>query len=202
MVKIAVFVSGNGSNLQALMDAEDHGLIPEGKIVLVVSDKKDAYALKRAEERGIATFVLEKTGFSSREDYDKVILGRLREEGIDLVVLAGFMRILSSCFVHAYSDRILNIHPALLPDFKGASAIKDAYEARVKKTGVTVHFVTEELDSGPAILQEKVEVLNGDTLDSLEERIHRVEHRLYPEAVRLFTEGKLELKDGKVNIKK
>jgi len=199
-MNIAVFVSGNGSNLQALIDAQEHGVIGSGRITLVVCDKPAAYALTRAEKHGIPVFVLEGSGFSSRDEYDKKVMKRLEEKSIELVVLAGFMRILSASFIDRYRNRILNIHPSLLPDFKGAHGIKDAYEAGVKVTGVTVHFVTEKLDSGPVIHQSRVEIDETDTLGSLEEKIHKEEHKLYPEAVRLFAEGRLLVEGDKVTV--
>lgn len=199
-MKIAVLVSGNGTNLQALMDAEARGELAGGKIVLVVSDNPEAVALERAKKKGVETFVLEKKGFSSREEYDKAVVRRLREAGIEFVVLAGFMRILSNYFLNEYKDKIINIHPALLPSFKGEHGIKDAYEGGVKITGVTVHFVTEELDAGPVILQSIVKIEDDDTLETLEEKIHKEEHKLYPEAVRLFVQGKLKLDGRKVKI--
>ena len=199
-MNIAVFVSGNGSNLQALMAAEEQGLLQSGQIKLVVSDKADAYAIKRAEERDVEVYLQEKEGYSSREEYDKRIIETLREKEIELVVLAGFMRILSGEFIEQYGRKIINIHPSLLPAFKGANGIKDAWEKGVKLTGVTVHFVTEELDSGPIILQKEVRIEERDTEESVEDKIHRVEHELYPEAVRLFAEGKLEVEGDKVKI--
>lgn len=201
-MNIAVLASGNGTNLQALMDAEARGELAGGKIALVVSDNPDAYALERARDRGVKTFILEKTGFKNREEYDKAIVKRLCEEKIELVVLAGFMRILSPYFVDEYKGRIINIHPALLPSFRGAHGIKEAYEHGVKVTGVTVHFVTKELDSGPIILQSGVEIAEDDDMDTLEEKIHKVEHRLYPEAVRLFVQGRLRIEGRKVKIKR
>ncbi|MFC1643897.1 phosphoribosylglycinamide formyltransferase [Candidatus Omnitrophota bacterium] len=198
-MKIAVFVSGNGSNLQALIDAEKKGELADGRIVLVVCDKPGAFALERAKKADIKTFVLEAVD-QSREEYDKKVLQKLRETKIELVVLAGFMRILSDHFVDEYKSRILNVHPALLPSFKGASGIKDALEHGVKSTGVTVHFVDKKLDSGPIILQAHVKVDDADTLETLEEKIHVEEHKLYPEAVRLFVRGKLKVDGRKVRI--
>ncbi|MBF0216722.1 MAG: phosphoribosylglycinamide formyltransferase [Candidatus Omnitrophica bacterium] len=198
---IAVFVSGNGSNLQALIDCEAGKGLSGGRIELVVSDNPGAFAVKRAEKAGIPVFVLEKKGYATREAYDKVISGRLKEAGIGLVVLAGFMRILSGWFVRSLEGRIMNIHPSLLPSFKGACGIRDAFVSGTSVTGVTVHFVTEELDSGPVILQEEVSIEKGDTLETLEEKIHKVEHRLYPEAVRLFCEGRIVVEENKVRIR-
>lgn len=200
-MKIAVFISGNGSNLQALIDAEKNGNLSEGKISLVVSDNAEAYGLERAKKADIETFVLENVNFSSREQYDEVIIEQLKAEGIELVVLAGFMRILSKDFIDAYEGKILNIHPSLLPSFKGAHGIKDAFKYGVKVTGVTTHFVTEELDAGPIILQKAINVEERDTLDTIEEKIHKEEHILYPETVRLFVEGKIDIKGNKVRIK-
>lgn len=189
-MNIAVFVSGNGSNLQAIIDAVSRGEI-RAKISLVVCNNKNAFALTRARNAGIECFILSHKGFKARVDYDREITKELEKRDIGLVVLAGFMRLLSSEFVKKYQNRILNIHPSALPSFKGTHAIKDAFESGAKDTGVTVHFVDEELDHGPIVLQETVKIEKNDTLETLEEKIHAVEHRLYPLAVRLFVEGKL-----------
>ena len=196
-MNIAVFVSGNGTNLQAIIDAVSRGGI-KTEIALVISDNKNAYALERAKKARIETFVLSHKEFSSRESYDREIIKELEKKKVDLVVLAGFMRLLSPYFVKKYKNRILNIHPSLLPLFKGTHGIKDAFESGTKKTGVTVHFVDEKLDHGPIILQETVNVDADDTLDTLEEKIHKIEHKLYPEAIRLFVEGKLKVEGCKV----
>jgi phosphoribosylglycinamide formyltransferase-1 len=200
-MNIAVFVSGNGTNLQALIDAEKRNGLADSKIVLVVSDNPEAFALERAKKADIETFIQEKSNFKSREDFDKKVIEKLHEVNIELVVLAGFMRLLSDHFVDEYNNRILNIHPALLPSFKGTHGIKDAFEYGVKVTGVTVHFVNKELDAGPVILQEGVRIEEDDTLDTLEEKIHKTEHKLYPEAVRLFVQGRLKVEGGKVKVK-
>jgi len=199
-MNIAVFVSGNGTNLQAIIDAVSSGSI-KVKVALVVSDNKDAYALERAKKAGIETFVLAPDGFKAREDYDMEVVKELKKRNIELVVLAGFMRLVSSYFVKEYKNRILNIHPALLPSFKGTQGIKDAFESGAKKTGITVHFVDEKLDHGPIILQEAVKIEKNDTLDTLEKKIHKIEHKLYPEAISLFVEGKLKVEGRKVIIK-
>ena len=191
-MNIAVFVSGNGSNLQALIDAEHSGNLSDGEIKLVVCDQPDAFALIRAQKADIPVFLQEGKGYASREAYDQSIIQRLKKDKIELIVLAGFMRILSGHLVNEYKNKILNIHPALLQAFKGANGIKDAYEADVDVTGVTVHFVTEELDSGPVILQEKVPIEKDDTLEELEEKVHKVEHEMYPEAVRMFIDGEIK----------
>ncbi|MBL7155968.1 MAG: phosphoribosylglycinamide formyltransferase [Candidatus Omnitrophica bacterium] len=198
-MNIAIFVSGNGSNLQAIIDSVSKNEI-KARLVLAVSDKKEAYALKRAEKAGIETFVLDPGGFNAREDYDREIVKELKKRKVELVVLAGFMRLLSPYFVKEYKNKIMNIHPALLPLFKGTHGIRDAFEAGVKKTGVTVHFVDKKLDHGPVILQESLEIGKKDTLESLEKKIHALEHRMYPKAVKLFVEGKIEIKGQKIKI--
>ena len=198
-MKIAVFVSGNGTNLQALIDSVSEGNL-KAEIALVVSDKENIFALKRAKDAGIKTFVIDRSRFDSRESFDREIASELDKRHIEGIILAGFMRILSEYFVKKYKNKIINIHPSLLPLFKGTSAIKDAYDAGAKKTGVTVHFVDEKLDNGPIILQETVEISKKDTKETLEEKIHKVEHKLYPKAVRLFVEGKLKIEGKKVKI--
>lgn len=199
-MNLAVFVSGNGTNLQAIIDSIKDGKL-QAKISLVVSDKEDAYALKRAQNENIETFVLSSKNFKTREEYDKEVIKELDKKNIELVVLAGFMRLLSEYFVKKYKNKIVNIHPALLPAFKGMHGIGDAFEAGVKETGVTVHFVDEKLDNGPIIVQEVVKIEKNDTLESLEEKIHKVEHRLYPEVINLFALGKIEIDGRKVKVK-
>jgi len=192
-MNIAVFASGNGTNLQAIIDAVKKGVI-KAKIALVVSNKPDAYALTRARNASIETFVLDHKKFSSREEYDKEIIKELEKHNINLITLAGFMRLLSPYFIKKYRGKIMNIHPSLLPAFKGTHGIRDAFNAGVDKTGVTVHFVDEELDHGPIVMQKEVSVEKTDTLETLEEKIHKVEHELYPEAIKLFVEGKIKEK--------
>lgn len=197
--RIAVFASGFGSNLQALIDYNNkHGL--NGDIVLVFSNNKDAYALNRARENEIKAVFMDPARYSSREQYDSEIIEMLEEEKIDLVVLAGYMFLLSQEFVHRFKNKILNIHPALLPSFKGTHGIKDAYRYGVKVTGVTVHFVDGGLDSGPIILQEAVDIDPDDSVEELEEKIHKVEHKIYPEAVKYFCEDRLEIDGRRVKI--
>jgi len=189
-MNIAVFASGRGTNLQAIIGAVSRGEI-KAKIALVVSDNKNAHALKRAKKAGIEIVVLSPKNFKTRDVYDKEIIKALKKREIGLVVLAGFMRLLSRHFVEEYRNKILNIHPALLPAFKGMHGIKDAFESGVKETGVTVHFVDEKLDHGPIVLQETVKIDKSDTLETLEEKIHKVEHKLYPKAIQLFVENRL-----------
>jgi phosphoribosylglycinamide formyltransferase-1 len=197
--RIAVFASGFGSNLQALIDYNNkHGL--NGDIVLVFSNNKDAFALERAKKNKIKAVFMDPARYSSREQYDSEIIEMLEEEKIDLVVLAGYMFLLSQEFVDRFKNKILNIHPALLPSFKGTHGIKDAYRYGVKVTGVTVHFVDGGLDSGPIILQEAVDIDPDDSVEELEEKIHKVEHKIYPEAVKYFCEDRLEIDGRRVKI--
>jgi phosphoribosylglycinamide formyltransferase-1 len=199
-MNIAIFVSGNGSNLQALIEAEKAGALGKGRITLVVCDNPKAFALERAKKSGIKSVLFEKKDFSSREVFDKAVIAELDKAGIEFIVLAGYLRILSDGFIDKYRGRILNVHPALLPSFKGLNGIKDAFNYGVKLTGVTVHFVDRELDAGPVIFQGAVEIEANDTLDTLETKVHKKEHELYPRAVRLFVEGRLCVEGRKVRI--
>ncbi|MFA6320925.1 MAG: phosphoribosylglycinamide formyltransferase [Candidatus Omnitrophota bacterium] len=196
-MNIAVFCSGNGSNLQSIIGKVADGYI-KAKVAVVVSDDSAAFALKRAKKAGIETLVLNPKDFSSREAFDREIIKALRKKKIALVVLAGYMRILSDHFIKEYRNRIINIHPSLLPSFKGTHGVRDALEYGVKVTGPTVHFVDEKLDHGPIILQKAIDVKDDDTEESLLERVHREEHKIYPEAIRLFVEGKLKIKKRRV----
>lgn len=200
-VHIAVLVSGNGSNFQAIVDAMEAGRIPNGRIACLVSNKPDAYALERAKNHNIPALVLEHTGFANRRAYDEAMVALLREHGVHLVVLAGFMRLLSPVMVEAFPNAIMNIHPALLPSFPGLDAQQQALDYGVRYTGCTVHFVDCGTDTGPIILQAVVPVLGDDTVDSLSQRIHGEEHRIYPEAVRLFCSGRLQVAGRRVIIK-
>jgi phosphoribosylglycinamide formyltransferase 1 len=197
--RIAVLASGFGSNLQAIIDfIKNNGL--NGEIVLVFSNKKDAYALKRAEKSGIKTSYLNTVQFETRQEYDQSLLQILKSESIDLLVLAGYMLLLSPGIISSFKNKIINIHPALLPAFKGVHGIKDAFEYGVKVTGATVHFVDEGLDSGPIIFQEAIYIEPDDTMESLEEKIHEIEHRIYPLAVKYFCDDLLKVKNRKVEI--
>jgi phosphoribosylglycinamide formyltransferase-1 len=198
-LKIAIFCSGNGTNLQAIIDAAKRGEMT-AEIALVVSDAPDSFALKRAEKGGIKKLVIERKGYKTKDEFENAILKGLKEEKIDLIVLAGYMRLLSADFIKQYKDRILNIHPVLLPSFKGTHGIEDAFEYGVKVTGPTVHFVTEDMDAGPIILQAPVVIAEDDTEDTLAERIHKEEHKIYPKAIQLFVEGRLKIEGRKVRI--
>ncbi|HEX3036656.1 MAG TPA: phosphoribosylglycinamide formyltransferase [Thermodesulfobacteriota bacterium] len=194
--RLAVFVSGSGTNLQAIIDAG----IPSVEIVVVVSNNPNAYAIERAKAHGIPVEVLDHKDYSSREDFDREMLRRLETYRVNLVALAGFMRILSPLFVRAYKNRIMNLHPALLPSFPGIHSARQALEYGVKFTGCTVHFVDEGVDTGPIILQSVVPIFDDDTEGTLLERIHTEEHRIYPEAIRLFAEGRLRIEGRRVFI--
>ena len=200
-MNIAVFCSGYGSNFQAIVDASKTRLF-DASITIMVCDDKKAFALERAKKENIKTLLALRENFKTREDFENKIINQLEKDNIELICLAGFMRVLSPEFVKRYKNRRLNIHPALLPSFKGAEAIKDAFEHGVKITGVTVHFATKELDSGPIILQEAVRIEEDDTQETLEQKIHAVEHKLYPEAIRLVAEGRLEVAGRKAKRKR
>jgi phosphoribosylglycinamide formyltransferase-1 len=195
-LNLAVFVSGSGTNLQAILDAG----IENVNVALVVSNNPRAYAIERARRRGVPVRVVEHKRYPSRESYDARLVELLEEFGIDLIALAGFMRILSPFMVNRYRNKIMNIHPALLPSFPGTNAVARALEYGVKWTGCTVHFLDEGVDTGPIIIQSAVPVYDGDTVESLAERIHQQEHRIYPEAIRLFAEGRLTVKGRRVFV--
>lgn len=198
---ISVLVSGRGSNFQSILDAAAEGLIKDVNFACVISDKKEAKALERARDNNIEAVFVDPGSFSSRAEFDREIIRILKEHDTDLVLLAGYMRIITEELVNAYAGKIMNIHPALLPAFKGLHAQKQALDYGVKVAGCTVHFVEADLDAGPIIIQKTVPVLPGDTEDSLADRILAEEHKAYPEAVRLFAEGKLEIRGRTVVIR-
>lgn len=197
--KIGVLVSGRGSNLQAIMDRIADGYLPLD-IKIVISDKADALALKRAEAAGILTAVVSRKDCASKEEFENKIHQALTEAGCELVVLAGFMRILSGNFVNKWPVKIVNIHPALLPSFPGLDAQGQAVDYGVKISGCTVHFVDEGTDSGPIILQKAVPVLDDDTEETLAARILEQEHKAMPEALKLWAEGKLLVEGRRVKV--
>ncbi len=201
MLKIAVLVSGSGTNLQAIIDSIEKGDIKESEIKIVISNKKSAFALERAKKHGIETVYLNAKEFNSREEYDRAIIKILEEKEIGLVVLAGYLRWITKDFVDSFKNKIINIHPSLLPSFKGLHGIEQAFDYGVKVTGVTVHFVDETEDGGAVILQKEVRIEENDTLETLEEKIHKVEHILYPQAIELFRREALEINGRKVKIK-
>ena len=188
--RVAVLISGRGSNMTALIEAAEAKDYP-AEIVLVVSNRPDAAGLARARAAGVATAVVDHQPFGNdREAFERALDDELRKNGIEIVCLAGFMRLLTAWFIGRWRGRILNIHPALLPEFKGLDTHRRALEAGVKRHGATVHFVVEETDAGPVISQQSVPVLQGDTEATLAARVLEVEHRIYPEALRLVAEGR------------
>lgn len=192
--KVGVLVSGRGSNLQALIDACADPAFP-AEIVLVISNVPGVYALERAERAGIATRTIPHKGFASREAFDQAMDAELRQAGVEIVCLAGFMRLLSAPFTEGWAGRMINIHPALLPSFKGLHTHRRALDEGVKLHGCTVHLVTPDLDAGPILVQAAVPVLPDDTEDSLAARVLEQEHRCYPLALKLLAEGKVHV-DG------
>ncbi|MFC5702455.1 phosphoribosylglycinamide formyltransferase [Cohnella faecalis] len=197
--KIAVMASGSGSNFQKLAEAARDGRIPAA-IELLVCDKPSAKVVERAESLGIDTFAFNPKDYPSREAYEQEILNKLLELGIDLIVMAGYMRLITPVLVEPYYGKLINIHPSLLPSFPGLHAARQALAAGVKVTGVTVHYVDGGMDTGPIIAQRAVEVLGDDTEDTLYARIQAEEHVLLPDTVRLIAEGKVLLEDRKVTI--
>lgn len=206
MLNIAVLVSGGGTNLQAMLDAKARGEIPNGRFACVVASNPKAYALERAKNAGVETEVLVRKEFSTQDAYDDALLGLLERRNIDLVVLAGFMTILSERVAKAYAYRMINVHPALIPSFCGQGYYglrvhEAALEYGVKVTGATVHFVNEVADGGAIILQKAVEVQNGDTPEILQKRVmEQAEWEILPKAVSLFCDGKIKIQAGKAVV--
>jgi len=199
-LRIGVLASGRGSNLQAIIDAIEAGMV-NAQIVLVLSNKKDAVALERARKHGLTDVFLDPKPFAGRPDsrqaYDRAVLDLLRKHDVELVLLAGYMKIVTSVLVQAFENRMMNIHPSLLPSFPGLDGQKKALEHGVKLSGCTVHFVTEGVDEGPIIVQAAVPIVEGDTPETLAARILVEEHKIYPEAVQLFAQGRLKV-DGRI----
>lgn len=206
MKNIVVLVSGGGTNLQALIDAQNRGEIENGRITCVISSKEGVYALERAAKNGIPSRVIPRSRYESREAYSKAILEALREEKADLVILAGFLIILDQSVPAAFPNQILNVHPALIPSFcgpgyYGLKVHEAALAAGVKLTGATVHFVSEVCDGGPIILQEAVPVKNGDTPETLQRRVmEQAEWKILPRAASLFCQGKITVRDGRAYV--
>jgi phosphoribosylglycinamide formyltransferase-1 len=197
--RIGVLLSGRGSNFEALAESVAAGRIPNAEIALVVSNREDAPGIERARKRGIEARVIPSKGLE-REAYDTLVAAALKEKKVDLVCLAGYMRLLSPYFVAAFPNRILNIHPSLLPAFPGLEAQRQALEHGAKFSGCTVHFVDENLDAGPIVLQAAVPIEDGDTVEKLSERILREEHRIYSEAVRIVLEGRYRIENRRVLV--
>jgi phosphoribosylglycinamide formyltransferase-1 len=199
-MKIGILISGRGSNMAAIVEAVQSGLIPDSDVAVVISDKTSAEGLKKAKTRGIETVIIEKNG-RKRAEHDAEIIVELKERNVELVCLAGYMRLLSPEFIRAFPNRIINIHPSLLPNFKGLDAQKQAIDYGVKFSGCTVHFVDDDLDHGAIIMQKAVEVLNNDTAETLSARILEHEHALYIEAVKQIVQGKIEIQGRRVLLK-
>ncbi len=197
--KLGVLASGRGTDLQSIIDAIGRGEV-QAEIAVVLSDKPDAYALERAKKAGIKAVCVNRKEYDGREPFERALIEELRAAGVTLVVLAGFMRILTPYFVREYAGRIMNIHPALLPSFPGAHAHRDVLAYGVKVSGCTVHFVDEGTDSGPIILQAAVPVLDDDTEETLGARVLEQEHKIYPRAIELYCEGRLHVEGRHVRI--
>jgi phosphoribosylglycinamide formyltransferase-1 len=191
LMKIGILISGRGSNMIAIVEAVQSGLIPDSEVAVVISDKTSAEGLIKAKERGIETFIISRNG-RTREEHDAEIITELKTRNVELVCLAGYMRLLSKDFVRAFPNRITNIHPSLLPSFKGLDAQKQAVDYGVKVSGCTVHFVDEDLDHGAIILQKAVKVADDDTAESLAAKILEHEHALYVEAIKKIVGGKVK----------
>ena len=196
--RIVVLISGSGTNMEALADACERSDVP-GEVIAVVADR-DCIGLRAAEKRGIAAELVDFGAFENRDEWNEALREKVASFSPDLVVSAGFMRLLSPAFVDAFPDRLINLHPALLPAFPGAHAVRDALAAGARVTGSTVHFIDYDVDHGPIFLQEAVRIEPGDTEETLHDRIKAIEHRLLPQACRLFLEGKVRIEDGRVKI--
>lgn len=207
MLNIAVLVSGGGTNLQALIDAQQRGEIPQGRIALVLASKPGVYALERAKQAGIPSDLLVRREFPTQEAYDEALIGKLEAAGTDLVILAGFLTIISETVVNRFENRIINVHPSLIPSFCGEGFYglrvhEEALRRGVKVTGATVHFVNNVCDGGPIILQRAVEVRDGDTPETLQKRVmEEAEWKLLPKAAALFCEGRLSVENGVVHCR-
>lgn len=198
-MRIGVLISGSGTNLQAILDACAGGTL-NAEVAVVISNQEAAYGLERARKAHVPAVWVDRTAYTTFAEYNLTIRDALRAHEVDVVAMAGYMWLLGKEVLDAYPDRVLNIHPALLPSFAGPSGIHDAWEYGVKLTGVTVHFANERFDEGPIIAQEAVVVAEDDTIESLEARIHEVEHRLYPYALQLVAEGRVEITGRKARI--
>ncbi len=199
--RVAVLASGFGSNFQAIIDKAQELKI-NAEFVLIFSNNKNAYVLERAKKHGIKTASFNPGQFENRQQYDKELLKLLKNEKIDLIIMAGYLLLVGKEMIEEFPNRIINVHPALLPSFKGIHGIKDAFDYGVKVTGVTVHLVVEELDAGPIISQEAIIITESDTIETLEEKIHKAEHRIYPLVVKYFCDDRLIINGRKVEILK
>jgi len=198
-MRFAVLISGHGSNLQSIIDACKRGTI-KSELALVISDKPKAFGLERAQRARIPTKVFNPKDYTNRQSVDRDMIIHLTKEKIDFVVLAGYMRLLTPYFIKKYHRKILNVHPSLLPSFRGVQGIKDTFTYGSKVTGVTIHFVDEKMDHGPIIAQDSFKIYERDTLESLERRIHKLEHKIYSQAIAAFEQGRLKIKGRKVHV--
>lgn len=199
-ISLGVLVSGSGSNLQAIIDNIEKGLL-DGEIKVIISNNTDAYALVRAKKHNIPSVIIKNSDFENREDFDRKMIDVLKSLSVDLVVMAGFMRLLTPLFLNAFPMKIMNIHPAILPAFPGIHAQKRAADYGVRFSGCTVHFADEGVDSGPIIIQAIVPAYDDDTEDTLAARILKEEHRIYPQAIQFYAEGRIEVIGRKVRIR-
>ncbi len=197
--KLGVLVSGRGSNLQSILNQIEEGTVP-AEVAVILSNKENAPALERGRQSGIKSLFVNPKDFTNRADYDSALVGILKEHGVDLICLAGYMRILNADFIRTFAGKIINIHPSLLPAFPGLNVHQQAIDHGVKFSGCTVHFVEEEVDSGPIILQAVVPVEKDDSAESLADRILQEEHKIYPEAVRLLAENRIRIEGRRVSI--
>ena len=182
MINVAVFASGSGTNFQAIVDSIENGDL-QANLALLVCDKPGAYVIERAERAGVPTFVFSPKSYQNKVEFENVILEKLMQSGVEFIVLAGYMRLIGDTLLSAYKEKMINIHPSLLPAFPGKDAIGQAFRAGVKETGVTIHFVDEGMDTGPIIAQKGLQVKENETIESLQSRIHQIEHTFYPETL-------------------
>jgi phosphoribosylglycinamide formyltransferase-1 len=199
MLTIGVLASGRGSNFQAIIDSIESGFL-KAQVAVLITDNPEAYAIQRAQKHNIEPLIIKPGDFSGKDAYYSHIAEILKSKGVNLVILAGFMRVVGRALIREFQNRIMNIHPALLPSFPGLHGQKQASDYGVKISGCTVHFVDEGVDTGPIIIQAAVPAYEDDTEDSLAERILKQEHRIFPMAVKLFSEGKIEVRERKVSI--
>ncbi|WP_045212379.1 phosphoribosylglycinamide formyltransferase [Desulfonatronovibrio magnus] len=199
-LNIAVLLSGSGSNLQSIIDKIEQGVL-DARIRLVLSNKNGVYGLERAEKHGLPTKVVKHTAYDSREDFDAALVQLIRESGAEAVILAGFMRILTPHFINSFPDKILNIHPAVLPCFPGVNGQQQAVDYGVKISGCSVHFVDEKMDHGPVVIQAAVPGLHRDDAKTLGARILKMEHRIFPQAIQWLAQGRLSIEGRKVDVK-
>jgi phosphoribosylglycinamide formyltransferase-1 len=198
-LRLGVLISGGGTNLQSILDAIERGEL-DARVTVVVSSRADAFGLERARKAGIPAVHIDRKRYATAEAYDHVLRETLDQSGVEAVIMAGYMRLLGREVLEAFAGRVLNLHPALLPSFPGASGIGDAWAYGVKVTGVTVHFADEDFDAGPIIAQEVVRIEEDDTVETLEAKIHSVEHRIYPAAIQLLAEGRVRIEGRRVRI--